>query len=100
MPYPATDITWLIETPAGKAGFSVRDGLCFLHYTANPDDFRAPLEVRSKSQYFFDMVRNRGFDVAYSIVPASDKKLNRFQTLAGMDFISERNGYNLYRVLL
>ena len=90
-------ITWLIETPAGKAGFSVRDGLPFLHYSANPDDFRAASEVARHSQRFFDMVKDRGFPVGYSAVPCHDAKLNKFQRLAGMEFLCRVQDHNVYK---
>ena len=93
-------IDWLIETPAGKAGVSVRDGQAFLHYTANPHDYRAGMEVKRHAKYFFDMVKARGFDIAYSAVPASDKKLHKFQTMAGMDFLKTVLDHNIYQKVL
>lgn len=91
------NITWLIETPAGKAGFSVRDGLPFLHYSANPDDFRAASEVKQHAGRFFEMVKARGFPVGYSVVPTADTKLNKFQRLAGMEFLTKVLDHNVYQ---
>lgn len=94
------DITWLIETPSGRAGFSVFEGNAFLHYEHNPHDMRIPLEVRRHSENFFQMVKNRGFDVAYSVVPAADIRLNKFQSSAGMEFFKEAGMMNVYRKVL
>lgn len=89
-------IDWLIETPAGKAGFSVQDGEAFVHYTANPHDYRAGLEVARQHGKFFDMLKNRGFCRCFSCVPAADAKLNKFQKIGGMEFVRRYLDHNIY----
>lgn len=86
-------IVYFYERPWVRIGTSERDGNTFLH--AETKTLLTMGNIHEARDAYNAFISKSGKRL-YAVIPKGDKKLERFQRLAGLEFLKEIPGYTIW----